>query len=61
MSDANVPENRMRAGDQERDDVLVALQRAYEAGRLRPWASLGAGCGEQRLADSAFRRSAPTT
>ena len=34
MSDANVPENRMRAGDQERDDVLVALQRAYEAGRL---------------------------
>jgi hypothetical protein len=26
--------NRMRAGDQERDQALVALQRAYEAGRL---------------------------
>ena len=34
MSDANMPANRMRAGDRERDDALVALQRAYEAGRL---------------------------
>ena len=34
MSDQNVPMNRMRAGDRERDQTLTALQRSYEEGRL---------------------------
>ncbi len=34
MSDAEVPMNRMRAGDRERDQALTALQRSYEEGRL---------------------------
>ncbi len=34
MAESNLPEQRLRAGDAERDRALNALQRAYEAGRL---------------------------
>lgn len=34
MSDANLPERRLRAGDADRDWALTAIQRGYEAGRL---------------------------
>ncbi|MFT3888667.1 MAG: DUF1707 domain-containing protein [Arachnia sp.] len=34
MSEPDVPMNRLRAGDQDRDRALTALQQAYEAGRL---------------------------
>lgn len=34
MSDANLPERRIRASDAERDQVLTAVQKGYESGRL---------------------------
>lgn len=34
MADKNLPQQRLRAGDSDRDEVLTVIQRAYEAGRL---------------------------
>ncbi len=34
MSDAHLPERRIRASDAERDQVLTVLQHGYESGRL---------------------------
>ena len=34
MSDADLPQRRLRAGDSDRDHTLNIIQRAYEAGRL---------------------------